>query len=391
MSLSPEEQLAFAVMKINPTPEEMALTDKLLGEISDWESLCGLLTDRGLAPLLYRKMDQLPSARLIPASIKQKLMQVYYLTFSRATLMNNAYHEMADAWTAAGITFLPLKGICLSETLYGDNGLRQFSDIDVLVSANDSERLRDILRQKGFQAQSDYFLSPKVQEEIVHHAPMVRAGIPVEVHEQLHSGFMFYSIDPEAFIRRAVKVLSGGKDILIPHPVDHLIFICTHLDRHFGQGAIQFTGYCDIVNLCDNREPAFWEELIERAEVYQCTHIVMKHILMAQKYMHLAVPAGITTKYAGSLQPSDEKLLLRYLHGYRGFTSGMPKHFGNLRIQQGFSKQLSYLMHALFPPLSFMQNKFQLKNKTIAFLYYPYRWWLGVKGVTGVIFSRKLR
>ena len=41
--------------------------------------------------------------------------------------------RVTDAFSAAGIKYLPLKGPILSFRLYGDATLRQYSDLDILI------------------------------------------------------------------------------------------------------------------------------------------------------------------------------------------------------------------------------------------------------------------
>jgi hypothetical protein len=385
--LSPVDQLAFACMKLQPSEKDFTLMNSLISRVTDWDELGSVLSDRGLAPLFYRKINLLEQSNLIPEALKNKLEKVYYLTLVRNTLMYRAYKEFAETLHKKGLTFMPLKGIYLTESLYNDIGLRQFSDIDILVKPEDSQQIQLLFHKLGYKNNGDYFLSPSIREEVVHYNPMSKDGVFIEIHEKLHSVYKEYCIDPTIFFQRAEKGLLSGELTWLPAKYDHLIYICTHLDGHFQQGAIQFTGYCDIVNILNNREDWDWQKFIEQCEEYRCSNVVFKHIMLANKYMYLSLPDRIVNQFSGLLLSSDEKLLIRYLHGYRGFVTGLPKHLGNLKIQTNFQEKLIYLVHALFPPVTFMKSKFGQDNKTLIYFYYPYRYLLGLKGLIKLVFK----
>ena len=95
-----------------------------------------------------------------------------------------------------------LKGIYLSEWLYGDIALRQFSDMDLFVKKEirDAECL-DILKNLGFKpsdgAVTEFISS---QSEIVHYAPMVLNDVSVEVHIKLHRRVSTMTLKIDAFL-----------------------------------------------------------------------------------------------------------------------------------------------------------------------------------------------
>ena len=105
----------------------------------------------------------------------------------------------------------------------------------------------------------------------------------------------------------------------------------------------------------------------------------------------------------------DEELFIKYLEGYSFQvvpTSLVSAHLENLKNISNFTDYIRYLFNILFPPMEFMIEKYGLtpnplkgaKDKTargkssplgvrgpLWFLWYPYRWWVGVKGVIKLI------
>jgi len=133
MILLPEDKLILSSIKINPSISELEQIDNLILEAKDWDYLIKTVIDRGIAPLLFKKLPSLKNRSLIPDIVQAKLQQTYYITISRGTLLLNYFQHIAKAFSNQGIPVVVLKGVYLSENLYHDIGLRQFSDIDLLV------------------------------------------------------------------------------------------------------------------------------------------------------------------------------------------------------------------------------------------------------------------
>ena len=71
----------------------------------------------------------------------------------KAALLDAEYAALREELEAAGIWYLPLKGIVLQRD-YPRLGLRQMSDVDVLIDAARAAEVRDIMLRRGFTAES---------------------------------------------------------------------------------------------------------------------------------------------------------------------------------------------------------------------------------------------
>ena len=73
----------------------------------------------------------------IPDSISKIALKCYYENIGRNTLLLNALKEIAQACSDKGIQVAPLKGADLLLNEYENIGLRQLSDLDVLIRKSD--------------------------------------------------------------------------------------------------------------------------------------------------------------------------------------------------------------------------------------------------------------
>ena len=384
--LSPEDKLILSSVKIQPGVAELEQMNDLIPQIKDWDYVVKTSIDRGIGPLLSKKLPLLPNNPQIPAHVKTKLQQAYYKTFSRSALLYEYFKKVAEALALHNIEVIALKGIYLSEWLYEDIGLRQFSDIDLLVREEDGPRCLDILAGMGFTPESDIESEFERKLEVVHFTPMVLNGVSIEIHVKLHRNNEKYHVNVNELWRNALPVIINNTSVYALNTNDLIIHLCTHLDKHFYQGHVQFTCFNDITNLLDIQATKIdWDALITACKHCNCENVIFKWFMLVNRYMNAPLPTHIIEKYSALLTAKDEQLFYKYLNGYVGFTSGLPKHMGNFEYLDSFPDQVRYFWEILFPSKNFMMAKFNIKHPGLVLFYYPYRYWLGVKGIVKIV------
>ncbi len=387
MQLQVEDTLILSCIKIKPTPEELEQLNELIPLVQDWDYLINTIIDRGIGPLLYTKLSLLPNSSLIPEAVKINLQQAYYKTVSRSALLYEHFRKIAEAFVAQNIPLIGLKGIYLSEWLYQDIGLRQFSDIDLLVKEEDGEKCLAILEGIGYNPfTSSVKLSKFVeaQFDMIHYPPMFLNGVSIELHIKLHSKNQKYQVSVPALWKNAIPATIHGVNVQALNTSDLLIHLCLHLDKHFRTGHVQFTCFNDITNLLEKYGDTLnWNEFTDNCRLYSCEEIVFKYLVMVNKYMNAAVPIDIIQKYSILLSKQDEQLFVKYLKYCDGVDSvkTLSGHYGYLKNVESFSGKVRYILGVLFPPKAYMILIYQIKRPGLVLFYYPYRYWIGVRGV----------
>jgi hypothetical protein len=414
-----EEKTALFCIKIHASPVELEELDALLPLIQDWEKLIGNMLDRGIGPLFFSKLSRLTNRAVIPVRQQAQLQQAYYKTMARGAVLQRHFKETGEAFNANDISFVALKGIYLSEWLYGDIGLRQFSDIDVLVREQDGEKCLEILKSMGFElsdtGETEFVRS---QYEIIHYPPMVKDGVSVEIHIKLHRDAEKYRLDNASLWKNAVPVTLQGMSMYALGKYDQLIHLCVHLDKHFKGGHVQFTCFMDIVNYLEKYANDFnWQEFTTACKAYDCEEEVFRYLVLCNKLMNAFLPQKIWDKYGYLITPKIESLFLNYLNGTindtQHYGQNVPNHLHNVGQLRNLSDKVRYVRDVAFPPKAFMLQKYFnqlkinnekliMKEKTFRdkflilnyelfikcwWLLYPYRWWIGVKGVIKLIIN----
>ena len=388
MQLQVEDTLILSCIKIKPTPEELEQLNELIPLVQDWDYLINTIIDRGIGPLLYTKLPLLPNSSLIPETVKTKLQQAYFKTVGRSTLLYEHFRKIAEAFVAQNIPLIGLKGIYLSEWLYQDIGLRQFSDIDLLVKEEDGEKCLAILEGMGYKASTSAKLAEivyaELQKEMVHYPQMISNGVSVEIHIKIHPKNPKYQVSVPILWKNAIPATINGITVSALNNTDLLIHLCLHLDKHFRTGHVQFTCFNDITNLLEKYGDTLnWNEFSESCRLYSCEEIVFKYLVMVHKFMNAAVPADIIQKHSVLLSKQDEQLFVKYLRGFEGVASAMTLsgHFVYLKNVGSLSNKFRYVWGVLFPSKDFMIQAYKIKRPGLVLFYYPYRYWIGVRGV----------
>lgn len=381
ITLTPEEKLVLAAMKLKPTAEELARMERLVAEVQDWNHCTRLAIDRGIGPLLNHKIPMLGNSHLIPTDAQARLQQSYLRTLARSMRLYEAFREVGTALNEAGIKFVALKGVYLAEALYADIGLRLFSDIDLLVAEEDGERSLEVLRKVGYESPKNTLLITEFVEknkEIVHYNPIVKGDVAVEIHIKLHRTSRDYHFNIPAMLADAVPAVIYGIPAFALEPTDLVIHLCVHADKHFKMGHMQFTGYLDIINWLEKPNLDL-NKLLERCKIHQCELSVMNQLKLLSEFCglnnlvddefnlkNLSLTTFYKTRFLSILRGKKIKgnYLMALLNEYSRF--GKPQFF------------LRYIWDIIHPDKSFMIQRYKIKNPANYRVYYLVRYWEGL-------------
>ena len=386
--MPPENRIILLSADINPDEQKIQKLDNCLKEIRNWDFVTERLVSSGMGPLFYVKIPRLKNADLIPARSVQRLKDAYYYTLSRSVMMYKVLNKVVTLLTGNDIEVMVLKGAFLVDALYGDVALRMFSDIDLLVREQDADRAFGLLQQAGFQSDPGdsmlTFLRDKAKHE--HLPQLVYKGIPVELHTMLHKAEDEYEFSPDEMWAHAQQVTLQGVEVKVPDWPDTLIHTSIHLNKHFRDGQIQMSGFNDIVNILEvHRDTLDWVEVIKRSMQYKCENTVFKYIMLAHSTYRAYLPRYIVAEYVFYFSKEDTTLFRKYLTGFRGEHFSVESGLKRIQNMDSLRDKIKYVFWMMFPSKKYMIRSYNIKNPHLFWLYYPYRYWLGLKGIVRTI------
>lgn len=129
-----------------------------------------------------------------------------------------------------GVRHAVLKGPMLQEDLYGDERLRPYTDLDLLVDARASSAARRILIRDGWR------LTGSSLARALHFHDVLRredgAGPPLELHRSLVDRANLYRIPDREVLDRRVAVPVPGGSLPGLAPEDQILYLCLHAAKH---------------------------------------------------------------------------------------------------------------------------------------------------------------
>jgi hypothetical protein len=169
---SPAFRLMIATSWLAPSSwvdqQESAIREAV-GAGPDWMEFLRLV-DRHRTPALSWAALKRVAGLEIPDEIRQQLQKR-----SDACRMQAVKHSMLlagvlKAFNRAGIPVMTQKGLLLSLDLYGDFGLRQSHDLDLVVTVENLPRAQACLESMGWRPESTWFpLTPRQWESCQQH------------------------------------------------------------------------------------------------------------------------------------------------------------------------------------------------------------------------------
>jgi Uncharacterised nucleotidyltransferase len=212
----------------------------------DWERLWQLGHLHDVLPLLADSLRPLAGQAPIPAEWLARAQRRFYATLLRNTTLRDELARVVVALRAAGVESIPVKGVVLAETVYGNLALRPAADLDVLVRPCDLPAARAVLRAMDYAHRAVPLFA-----ELHHpyHDPQyfrqVDGGdLCLELHWALWAE-RFFHLGTDVLWERAHGARLGGVEMRLLSPEDTLL----HLAIHRSRSALRLRFLCDIAEL----------------------------------------------------------------------------------------------------------------------------------------------
>src|SRR4029453_10410727 len=131
-----EQQILCLAARTHRDPADEGRLLALLHGPVDWDRLWRLGHLHDVLPLLAASLRPLAGQAPIPGAWLEHAQRRFYATLLRNTALADELVRVYGALSAAGVAAIPVKGVVLGETIYGNLALQPAADLDVLVRPN---------------------------------------------------------------------------------------------------------------------------------------------------------------------------------------------------------------------------------------------------------------
>ena len=154
-SLSSEQRILLLLAPREPTPAARDQALDLLERPLAWGVITRQAYDHGTFPTLVLNLRRLGWPR-VPEEIRTELECSERLNTVRNRLLARGVGSVLARLARAGIPVVPLKGVALAESLYGDVALRACSDVDLLIPVSTVGHAIELLQADGYRNADRY-------------------------------------------------------------------------------------------------------------------------------------------------------------------------------------------------------------------------------------------
>ena len=236
-SASPAFRLMIATSWLAPAcwqeKQEQAIREAI-GAGMDWTEYIRLVDRHRTPALSWAALKRVPGLE-IPPSAEQELRRR-----SDACRMQAVSHclllvGVLKGFNHAGIPAMPIRGPILSLELYGDVGLRQSHDLDLMVTPEDLARAQACLESLGWRQDATWFpLTPRQWENLLRHEHELHFVHPhgnciLELHWRSRWELRDQTDDRWA---RSVPGVWQGCLHKAMNPIDQVLYLCSHGGVH---------------------------------------------------------------------------------------------------------------------------------------------------------------
>ncbi len=374
--LTSEEKLLILLCSMGFNNDQRIMIRDQMEEINDWNCFVEMANENGIIAICWYNIIESGNSKSIPAAFLEKLHSGYLKSLTRNTFLFNLFEELITLAKSKDIKVVMLKGLALEKTIFGNMGLRQMNDLDILVKPEHAIYLRELFLSNGYDSTPliSSLYKKKMFTDGKHLPEMYKKGVAVEIHFKLfrEKGNL---LTEELFDK--VHCIEGEEDQLCPEPQLHFLYLVKHLDNHENEGSSQLRLYTDLVVLLDKySDQIIIQNLFTYAVIANIESALKEKLIILEIFWGVSYPEWVLSflreiktgpiieKFIRFLRDHDDNSLVK-----ESYNPLVP-----LKYVSGFRNKILFVTGYICPSIKYMKVKYNTKSLQETIVYYPVRW-----------------
>lgn len=269
--------------------------DLLRGDI-DWPQLQRLARMHGITPLLHKNLRRLGAER-VPRAILDHLRAYALAIAQRNLILATELLHVLEVFEHHEIVAVPYKGPCLATSVYGNLGLREFADLDILVREQDVARAKALLNGQGFAPTKGGQLSWEA------HFVRTRSGIVVNIdlHWRFtrrvmdqHASDPSFGFDLDDLWTRLGSAILLGRTVRQFSAEDFLLIRCQDAGKEYTmEHWPRLIWFCDIAELIRANPNFDWPVILRKAKQFDSRRLLLLYLLLSHELVNATLPGDL--------------------------------------------------------------------------------------------------
>ncbi len=268
----------------------------------DWFQFIRLTLRHDMLPLNYRNLKRV-CPNLVPRGVLDPLGARHEAEAAEGRLLAEELLGILGSLDRQGIPAVPYKGPALAVRLYGNLSLREFGDLDIVISERDVLRARRLLIDRGYAPERvdtgelNQFLSE--HHEILFYR--VDGRVRLDLHWRFTSRSACIAGDPERFLQHLETIPIAGKEVRSLRLETYLLVLSMHAAKHQW---VQLKLICDIAEILAVPD-LDWQYVLREAGELGLKRVLGTGLLLAQGLLGAAVPTKLAQDLKIDLTAKD--------------------------------------------------------------------------------------
>jgi len=345
-STTAEAPWALLVECARPNPGIERL-EEMLRRVNDWPGLLELAEQHsvsGLAASRFRDCGE----GAVPPEVLGELKGRHRAQALFTLRLTAEMFRLFDGFTASGVEALVIKGPVLSARCYGDPGLRQYGDLDLIVRDKDILRSTELMMSLGYEPRVPLtaIRAKQIPGEYVFLQSSTK--LLVELHTELTFRYHPRPLPIDKLFERQVRVKIDAHDVPALSPEDELILISIHGAKHFWE---QLSYIADVAAFV-SKQDLDWARVRSSAEEVGGERMLNVGVRLAAEVLGAPLPANVSAlvrsdRAAGSLVGQ----IMRWLPAAGSAPPGIfARAIFRMQMRGGIFSGPAYLFRLSFSP-----------------------------------------
>jgi len=264
-----------------------------------WSGLLNMAHCHGVVPLLYRNLSAVASD-IVP---EEPLAQLRKRTQAGALLNRSLAQELivlCEAFAAHGVPVIPIKGVTLAVSAYGDLALRDFTDLDLLIPQGSLQAAKTVLFSQGYEkgASHDRPREPRHDDGPYHVFIKKCALSRVDLQWVMAHQHFAFGLDRHELWQHQIAVPFENKMIQGLAPEHLLIVLCVHGTKHAWE---HLKWVCDVAELLRAHPGLDWERCLASATKWRCRRMLYMGLSLAHLVLGAPLPEMVLARFEDDL------------------------------------------------------------------------------------------
>jgi Uncharacterised nucleotidyltransferase len=260
----------------------------LLQDSFNWQVLLRRAEDHVVVPLVAERLENCDPA-LIPPEIRARLRELRRVYTACSLQMTAELFCVLEHFADGAIEILLTKGPALSVRCYGDPGIRQYGDLDLIVREKDIRRATQAMLDLGYEPRVSLTAidAKKIPGEYAFQKPGTH--LLVEFHTERTFRYHPRPLHIEKLFERHASVTIDGREVPALSLEDELVLICVHGAKHFWERLMWIADVAALIS----RQAADWDRATAVAREVGAERILRLGLRLASDVLGAELPAQV--------------------------------------------------------------------------------------------------